>query len=315
MSKRSQDKFQGRLTKTQYFEGWYFKLLSFDKKHSIALIPGISLNEDDSHAFIQVFITDHEKGSIKTHYIRYAVHAFEYNNHNFYIKIDKTEFSLDMMHINIDQDEIKLSGSLAFNHHSQLEPTLYQPNIMGPFAYMPFMECSHGIVSMNSDVSGILKYQNSSIDFNNSTVYIEKDYGKSFPKKYIWLQSNHFKKRETSIMFSYATIPFLGLHFKGLIVNIFVHGIHHIFSTYNMSKIIEKEIKDNFVYFKIKKRKFLLEIKAHQADAIHLKSPHQGKMIHEIKEGLSGYIEVRLTHKNNVLLDDIGYYAGIEIMF
>jgi hypothetical protein len=38
-------------------------------------------------------------------------------------------------------------------------------------------------------------------------------------------------------------------------------------------------------------------------------------MIHEIKEGLSGYIEVRLKHKKNVILDDIGYYAGIEIMF
>jgi hypothetical protein len=307
--------FQGKLNKKQYFEGWYFKFLSFDKKHSIALIPGVSLNQNDSHAFIQVFITNHEKKTIKTYYIRYDIHSFIYSHDSFYIKIDKNEFSLDKINLNINQDDLSLTGCLSMDHHSQLKSTLYQPNIMGPFAYMPFMECYHGIVSMDSNVLGKLNYKQTEINFSQTNAYIEKDYGKSFPKKYIWLQSNHFNTKKSSIMFSYASIPFLGLNFKGLIVNVYVQGKHHIFSTYNFSKIVYKEIKDNFVHFIIKKRAYRLEIKAHQQDSVHLKSPHQGEMINEIKEGLSGYIEVKLSCDKEILLEDIGYFAGIEIMF
>ena len=62
--------FQGSLKKKNYFEGWYYKMVSADKNYSLALIPGISLNKDNSHVFIQVFLTykntelNHKKFSI-----------------------------------------------------------------------------------------------------------------------------------------------------------------------------------------------------------------------------------------------------------
>ena len=39
--------FQGNHKKNNYFEGWYYKLVSFDQKTSIAFIPGISINKKD----------------------------------------------------------------------------------------------------------------------------------------------------------------------------------------------------------------------------------------------------------------------------
>ena len=222
---------------------------------------------------------------------------------------------MNQIHLDIDDKDLTLLGDIVINHHTKLKQTLLQPNIMGVFSYIPKMECNHGILSMDSLASGILKYQAQSIDFTDAKVYIEKDWGKSFPSQYIWMQSNHFNKSNTSIMFSYATIPFLGLKFKGLIAHVTIDQKHYTFATYNFSRILHKSIQTNEVIFKIKKRNYTLEIHATSTDAVKLKSPLQGKMTQEIKEGLSGKIEVELIYKKNVLLKDTGLFAGIEIMF
>jgi tocopherol cyclase len=59
--------FQGNLKMKNYFEGWYFKHASRDLKQVYSFIPGVSLTENDPHAFIQVIngITG------KTDYITY----------------------------------------------------------------------------------------------------------------------------------------------------------------------------------------------------------------------------------------------------
>lgn len=315
MSVFNQAAFQGHLNKTNYFEGWYFKCLTNDRMFSLALIPGVSLNSEDAHAFIQVFITNHEKKSIATHYIRYDISNFSSHKDRFYISIKDNIFSKDFISLNIAQDGINLSGDLDIYEHQDIPTNLYQPNIMGPFAYIPFMECNHGVISMDSFVSGQLNYNNQKLDFNQTHAYIEKDYGKSFPSKYIWIQSNHFKHASDSLMFSYAVIPFLGLKFNGLIASLYVNKKHYRFSTYNFSKVKIDHINDHLTSIVIKKRSYRLIIKTYQEDAIKLKSPHRGKMDHEVKEGLSGYVEVELYHHKQLIFDDTGYYAGIELMF
>ena len=40
--------------KNKFFEGWYFKHVSKDYQSHLVVIPGISINEKDAHAFIQL---------------------------------------------------------------------------------------------------------------------------------------------------------------------------------------------------------------------------------------------------------------------
>jgi tocopherol cyclase len=47
--------FQGDLRKRRYFEGWYFKQSNLDGDVVLSIIPGVSLAEEDRHAFIQLF--------------------------------------------------------------------------------------------------------------------------------------------------------------------------------------------------------------------------------------------------------------------
>ena len=51
---------------------------------------------------------------------------------------------------------------------------------MGPFSFVPLMECYHGILSMNHSLKGTLSFQGENLLFTGGKGYIEKDWGHSF---------------------------------------------------------------------------------------------------------------------------------------
>ncbi len=308
--------FQGKRRKDKYFEGWYYKLVSGDENETLALIPGISMNTADPHAFIQIFISHRDtKGiSLKTHYMRYDLNQFTYGHDQFWIQIGESKFSKDSIDLSINDLNIKLTGHIHLNELTPIRKTLFMPNIMGFFGYFKFMECYHGVISMSHQTQGKLLINQRSIDFDSGKGYIEKDWGKSFPRAYVWLQSNHFQNAETSLMFSYADIPFIGLYFKGLIVNLIYQQKEYRFATYNNAKVIEEHIEKTHAYYLIKKGKYKLEIDAKSDHEIGLASPKNGQMIEQIKEGLSGTIKIKLFKHNELIYADEGQHAGIEIM-
>ena len=53
------------------------------------------------------------------------------------------------------------------------------------------------------------------LTFKQDYGYIEKDWGHSFPEKYIWSQANHFPKKQASLMVSVLTILLLTTSFVG----------------------------------------------------------------------------------------------------
>ena len=65
---------------------------------------------------------------------------------------------------------------------------------MGPFKYLPKMECKHNIFSMNNQVNGKIIINGQEYLFNNDLGYIEGDYGTSFPNNYIWIQANNLNR-------------------------------------------------------------------------------------------------------------------------
>ncbi len=308
--------YQGRKKKKSYFEGWYYKLVSQDEKLTLALIPGISKSLNDPHAFIQVFMSSNILGSLtlKTFYNRFETHDFSYQDDPFSIKIGNNIFSKTYVSLDIKVEGLSIKGKVNISSTTPLKKSIWMPNIMGPFGYLNFMECYHGVVSMNHMLNGTLQLNGSPVIFNESKGYIEKDWGKSFPRAYVWLQSNHFNRKDTSLMFSYADIPFLGFYFKGLIAVLTYQGKEYRFATYNRARIKKEDIKERYASYILKKGKYLLEIEASSENEIALASPKQGEMINQIKEGLSGKINIKLFEKQRLIYEDTGYHAGIEIM-
>jgi len=308
--------FQGNKKKNKYFEGWYYKLVNDEQDYTIAFIPGISINKKDPHAFIQVFISyqSNEQVNLKSIYNRFSIDEFSFSHDEFWVRIGGNYFSKNKIDIKLKNDQIDLFGVIEIKEITPIKKSILSPNIMGIFGYLNFMECYHGVISMSHRLSGKLKYNTQIISFNQAKGYLEKDWGKSFPKAYVWIQSNHFSLSKTSFMFSYADIPFLGFYFKGLISILHFNNKEYRFATYNSSKVKYEEIREGYVRYTLKRRKYLIEIEAYSKTEIGLASPRNGEMIEQIKEGLSVQVTIRLFVKKKLIYEDVGQHAGIEIM-
>lgn len=299
--------FQGRNKKKDYFEGWYFKHSTKDKDINFSIIPGVNYEKNKKSAFIQVIIGP----EYKSYYINYDYTDFSYTDNPFSVKIGNNLFSTDCITLDIETDNVKLKGKIEYKNISPINQSICQPNIMGFFAYFKFMQCNHGVISLNHSLSGQISYNGSDIDFNSGKGYIEKDWGTSFPKKYCWIQCNHFSEEENSLFFSFAHIPFLGSEFMGFISILKVGNKQYRFATYNRAKVKKISFENNILEVEIKRNKQLLKVKAYVKNGRVLKAPKQGIMEDDIKETMGGNVEVSLYIDNK--LEYIGNSDNVAV--
>jgi hypothetical protein len=220
-------------------------------------------------------------------------------------------FSLEGIHLDLPD----LKGHISFDGQVPWPVNFISPGIMGPFAYVPFMECYHGIVSMNHSLSGMLQHKSKNIDFAGGKGYIEKDWGKSFPSGYVWMQSNHFKKDGVSFKASVAKIPWLGSSFIGFIAGIWVNNKLIRFTTYNRCSLKKCAIHDHLVELEFDHPTYKLIVQAEREEATDLAAPILGAMSGKIAESMKAKIYIVLSDKktNAVIFEDTGQHAGLEV--
>lgn len=203
---------------------------------------------------------------------------------------------------------------LYYSNHISIEKNTLNPNIMGPFSFIPFMECNHAILSMKHNISGFLTINDKNYDFNNGIGYIEKDCGSSFPTSYLWAQANNFEKQDASFFLSVATIPFSLFSFTGFICSFILDSKEYRFATYNGSKIVQyKKSKNNF-NIKLKNKDYTLHIYSDNQNSFSLKAPRCGCMEKEIFESIDSNIYVCLSQNREILFEGISKNAGLEIV-
>ena len=298
--------FQGNLRYKNYFEGWYFKQVGLNGG-KLAVIPGISLSKD-SHAFIQVF--DGRSG--KSYYFEYPVDEFRPEKKPFVVAIGDNRFSYEGIELSLDG---RITGSLAYSEITPYKWNWYEKGVMGWYGYVPFMETYHGLLSLDHRVDGVISIEGDEHVFREGRGYIEKDWGKSFPSSWIWMQSNCFNENGASLMFSTAVIPWLTSSFVGHLALLRFNNRTINLSTYRGGKITQLLKSKEGVSIQVQTRTHILEIKAIQGDSVSLKSPVMGLMTGRTIESLDSKIWVLLTNSDgDVLFSDIGFDAGLEIM-
>jgi len=306
---KNPDLFQGEKQLTEnkdYFEGWYFK--NTNKDSGISFIPGINIENSKPNAFVQV-ITNNE-----SHFINYDIKDFEFTHTPFIIKIGNNLFSKEGIHIDIKTDELDINGEVQYSNNKNISTDAINPNIMGPFSYVPFMECNHAILSMQSNANGSIEINNTIMNFDNDMGYIEKDWGNSFPKSYIWCQGNNFKSSNASFMLSVADVPFKMFKFRGVICVLMVGDKEYKFTTYNNARLVEFEVKDNSLNVTLKKGDIYINIQAKHENAQKLAAPVKGKMGKDIFESITSAITVTLKQGNNIIFSETSTNCGLEIV-
>lgn len=147
--------FQGRGKKKDYFEGWYFKSVSNDEKIAYTIIAGLSITKtlNNSHSFV-MFVDAHNKD---LHYYQYPLSSFWANKEKFEIKIGKNSFSLNNIILDMDNGQTKINAQMKFENIIPWPVKRFSQGVMGIYAFIPFLECYHGVLSLNHSINGYVE--------------------------------------------------------------------------------------------------------------------------------------------------------------
>lgn len=302
------EQFHGWGKSKKYFEGWYYKVINSDESEAYAFIPGIAMDErGNQHSFIQVL----DGKRFKSDYHKFEASIFKPSGGKHDVRIGSSRFQTHQ----IDLDLPNLEGRLNFNNQVPWPSTWYSPGIMGPFSFVPFMQCYHGIVSMDQEIEGSLNISDRELDFTGGRAYLEKDWGSSFPSGYIWMQSNHFSEPGYSMKLSIAKIPWLGSSFVGFISGLWLKDRLIQFTTYNLTKLKRCNVNGNQVSIVLENNKHWLSVEAEKDVSTTLASPIQGFMDGRIEESMTSKFNVSLYDKKSkrTIFEDQGRNVGLEI--
>ncbi|MGD8398233.1 MAG: tocopherol cyclase family protein [Anaerolineae bacterium] len=305
-------RYHGHDKRPPFFEGWYYKLVSEGGRQRYAIIPGIFLSDDPDrqHAFVQVL--DGVTG--RSAYHRYPADAFWAARDAFHLRIGDSDFTADRIRLNVEGEELGVQGELRFEGITPWPVRLTSPGIMGWYAWVPFMETYHGVVSLDHGIEGGLTVEGATVDFSGGRGYIEKDWGRAFPAAWIWLQANHFDAPGTSLTASVAIIPWLRGSFPGFILGLWHEGQLYRFATYTGARIASLDIGDRVVEWRVVDDHYRLHMTATRPQGGLLQAPTTVGMDRRIAETMDARVDVRLEELGGgaEVFSGTGRYACLE---
>lgn len=288
----------------------------------------------------------------------YLIHSQESDEAQFYTKAINERLALHGAKIptkfnHYEQKHLSVKGKIEMINQTRIPTSTLNPGVMGPFAFLPFLECYHGIVSMYHDANGKVDFTNSdgtlesSISLDQGTGYIEKDHGIRFPKSWIWLQTHSFhqnpKSRGSSLLFSAADVPTLSDSVSKipkvgefLVAKTMMTGFLLVFyhaeskKTYNLSLFTGATInRIDFKYvteaddrlfqladIKVSLRNVSIQLNVRRelGQGIPLRAPTSKEMHLAIEESLNVEVHVQLFVDGALAFDDVGKEAGLEVV-
>ncbi|MFW5842059.1 MAG: tocopherol cyclase family protein [Bacillota bacterium] len=279
------------------FEGWYVRVLDPVQSINLAFIFAYTGFKDDPHAFIQVF--DGIKHTNTYH--RFELDAFDASGDM--VAIGNNILSEDALTIRLK--EMTLDVTFDYKVHVK------KKSAMGFLAKLP-LECYQEILIMTSEVHGNLSYLGASKSIDGSS-YMEKTYGRNFPKRWFWLEANQFDD-EVSLSLSGGSVPTLFFKPFGFTMIIHLKGEELAFGTYNRAKITRKE-HNGIVRFVVTKKPYVITINASLGTPTVLKGPSKyGEMRLDVLESLDASVSLTIKKADNLLYHGNSLYSGFEWM-
>ena len=250
-----------------YFGGWYFKCQN--AKQTLAVIPAYHITGGKPSSSIQII---NDEGAWN---IPYSALDCCHSDDGFSMCIGKSRFRETSLRLSIHTPDCTAEGFLQFG---TLTPLSY--DIMGPFRFVPFMECRHDVRSLYHTVTGTVTVNGVSYRFDGDEGYIEGDRGRSFPREYLW---THCFFDQNSLMLSVADIPFGLFRFTGLLCVIWWKGKEYRLATYLGARATS--IENGRAVIRQGDAELIVQLLEKHAHPLH--APTSGAMTRTIRESAS----------------------------
>lgn len=289
--------FHGAKRRGPYFEGWYFKCQTKDGR-AVALIPAVHMDGAGQQSASLQVITDR-----RSWWLEYPEEAFRALDAVFQIQLGQNVFSSRGLWLDVERNGLSLHGVL---HCGPL--TLLRSDIMGPFRFLPRMECAHGVISMGHRLDGSLTLDGETLDFSGGTGYIETDRGRSFPSSYLWTQCAWGEPGSNGLMLSIASVPISGKRFTGCICAVIHGGQEYRLATYQGART-ERWSGSGAV---IRQGKYRLAVELLEGCGHPLQAPVEGEMGRTVHESLRAKVRYHFWAGRDLVFTHTDRYASFE---
>ena len=130
------------MSKRPFFEGWYFK--HQQGEHTVAFIPAHHRDGRGVHtASLQIVTED------RAEYTEVPIREFQVERRPFRVRCGDSVFSPGGCRIDAPFGGQRLTGTLRYGPWAALNG-----DIMGPFRFVPSLQCRHSVLSMAHSVEG-----------------------------------------------------------------------------------------------------------------------------------------------------------------
>ncbi|CAF0937922.1 unnamed protein product [Rotaria sordida] len=325
-----------------FFEGWYYKIVSNEYNNTFVIIPGVHMNDSKRHSFIMIAYDN------ISHYFHFPYETLSSSFDEFQLTIDnkKNIFSYNKIIIDVQPKTNNDDATESFQMNLTLSSHIFIPDLlwiipgtMGPYSWIPTMQCYHHVLSMKNYIHGSIKINQNEKQFISGIGYIEKDWGHSFPSIWIWGQANQWENLSStsssaSLFFSLALIPwYFNIEFAGFLIVFEYNNEFYRFNTYLQSIIHDLSINIHTNQISFNVYDVLFQYKLHistyynELENIYsamLYGPRYDRMEKYVKEFLTKNIHfnvqlskliynMTLNKDNNDIFIQHGYYE--EIIF
>ena len=287
--------FHGERRRRAYFEGWYLK--QQNGTDTVAFIPAFHVDAHGQRSASLQIVTDTD-----VYNIPFPIQAFSAAHDRFLVWLGDCVFSSRGCKLSYKGAQLSVTGVLRYG---ALVPPAY--DIMGPFRFVPFMQCRHSVYSFSHRVDGALNINGRQIEFYGGTGYMEGDRGTSFPRAYLWTQCNW---EGNCVMLSVADIPFYGGGFTGCIGSIWFVGREYRLATYRGVKLLH--ISETAALVRQGGLTLLVKQQGKGHAAHPLCAPQNGSMLRTVHESPSCTVRYRCTLYGRVLFDFVSEQASFE---
>lgn len=279
-----------------YFEGWYFKHQNAGK--TVAVIPAIHRSQSgQTTASIQLIW---DAGSANATYLHSPILKVR---EGLGLRIGASVFTDQRIVLDIDQGGLTATGEIRYG---SLKPP--RGDIMGPVRYIPNLECRHGIISYQHELSGHLEIAGETFIFDGGLGYIETDSGSSFPENYVWTQCNSFDGEEVCVMASIADIKLARYTVRGTVCCVYHHGREYRLATYLGAAIIKCTPSELIV----SQGRTVLQINRITECPRALNAPSGGSMTRTVHESVACTVRYRMYRAGERVFDLTSSHAGFE---
>lgn len=281
------------MSREPFFEGWYFKHQQGNR--TVVFIPAHHRDGSGRHTASLQIITES-----RAEYMEVPIREFQIRRRPFRVRCGASVFSPAGCRIDCPFGQERLTGILHYGPWA-----VPRSDIMGPFRFVPGMQCRHSVLSMAHSVEGVLTLGGQALDFRQGAGYAEGDRGTSFPSRYLW---THAALPGGSVMLSVADIPFWETGFTGCVGFVWMDGRELRLATYRGLRVLRAGPGGAAV----RQGGWELTAELLKERPLDLRAPHQGHMGRTIRESAACRVRYRLLRRGACVLDQVCEQAGFE---